>query len=73
MNRTYYIRHPDKGIFFADDNQCNAPKHCLMSKELAVAMLAEMQAYPDTRGAEIGQFDDELIGLGEFKPFVTGD
>lgn len=72
MDKTFYITHPQLGIYFSDATTTNNPKHCLMSEDLAIAMAAEMQFYPETRGAEVAEFDGDMIELAGYKPFVLG-
>jgi len=69
MNDRNYVIVNRGWRWYADtDNQ--RPKHCLMSKESAEALCAEMQLYPETRGAEVARLDDDLAqGMA---PFILG-
>lgn len=68
MDRNYVIRL-NGAIWFADCDK-SRPRCCLMGKAMADAVCAEMQLYPETRGAEVGTMDDDLAdGL---KPFILG-
>lgn len=68
MDRNYIILL-DGARWFADADKPR-PCHCLFSKESAEAICAEMQLYPETRGAEVAQLDDDLAD--GMRPFILG-